>query len=329
MPSNISLAFYSIRIENRQNSEVVLTDTTVGDETFFTLLEKAFTSLTEPSNHEESKRVTWVEDTQPDQSSNTLKGWVRSGNYGYESELFDIETRERETIGANKAQTLPFYFLLKVPKKQTQAILCLERFEGLGVKSALENHLQAYFRSSLCDYRIVINPIVPKALIDNELTNGSIKKIRLVKYKTDHNAENNLISPKDREKEYKTEVCLSPIFRGSVLPSAVRSLLKPMLDAAQSGTFFQLNDFSEFTQLKEMFEITNMEFSNLKIEVSNNGKTRTLDLSDLNKFNAYYDISDNVKIDLNSGHPEFSSIDQLALDQLMEITQTMYGTSDV
>ena len=58
-------------------------------------------------------------------------------------------------------------------------------------------------------------------------------------------------------------------------------------------------------------------------------KKSPLDLSDLNKFNAYYDISDNVKIDSSSGHPEFSSIDQLALDQLMEITQTMYGTSDV
>lgn len=78
-----------------------------------------------------------------------------------------------------------------------------------------------------------------------------------------------------------------------------------------------------------MLEIRGFEYDTVKVEIEMDGNRRTIDLSNLMKLRAHYDITREVQIGTN-GHPVFSSIDGVAKQLVDDLLNSMgTGSSNV
>jgi len=66
--------------------------------------------------------------------------------------------------------------------------------------------------------------------------------------------------------------------------------------------------------------------NNIKLELEVNKRTRTIDLSNLYKIRAFYDITEEVRME--NGHPVFESIDKNARDLLKDLSDAMGWSPD-
>ncbi len=69
---------------------------------------------------------------------------------------------------------------------------------------------------------------------------------------------------------------------------------------------------------REMVELDDHDYDNIKVEIDVRGSKRTLDLSDEMKIRAYVDITSEVKVN-DDGHPDFASIDAIAQELLISL----------
>jgi hypothetical protein len=66
--------------------------------------------------------------------------------------------------------------------------------------------------------------------------------------------------------------------------------------------------------------------NNIKLELEVNKRTRTIDLSNLYKIRAFYDITEEVRME--NGHPVFESIDKNARYLLKDLSDAMGWNPD-
>ena len=64
-------------------------------------------------------------------------------------------------------------------------------------------------------------------------------------------------------------------------------------------------------EIKEMVELTNQAFDNVKVEIDVMSSKKLLEQSDVMKMRTYVDITSDVRIK-DDGHPDFDSIDTVA-----------------
>ena len=75
--------------------------------------------------------------------------------------------------------------------------------------------------------------------------------------------------------------------------------------------------------VNELFTIRNFEYDHLAVNITLNGHTRTMDISALAKVGAFFDITDEVIINTQTGHPTLESL-RLAIDVLQnELHETI------
>ena len=81
--------------------------------------------------------------------------------------------------------------------------------------------------------------------------------------------------------------------------------------------------------VREMVELQNFEYDNVKVELDVAGSRRTLDLSNIMKIKAHYDITEELQVGSN-GHPIFDSIDGIARNLMDDLLENLGGQdSDV
>ena len=71
-----------------------------------------------------------------------------------------------------------------------------------------------------------------------------------------------------------------------------------------------------------MIELQDFDYDNVKVEIELAGSRKTLDLSNIMKLRAYYDITSELVVGPD-GHPVFSSIDGIAQDLMGSLLSTI------
>ena len=89
------------------------------------------------SNDEKKKRVMDV--IRFENIQRMAAGILRTGDYGYESDINDVETHSiRHKKRKGEAEMLPFYFRVAIPRLRNEGVAVLQRFKNMGVKTVLE-----------------------------------------------------------------------------------------------------------------------------------------------------------------------------------------------
>ena len=244
-----------------------------------------------------------------------LNGILRFGGYGHGSMLLDVQA---DTISyerqLNDAELIPYFYLIKIPPTVNRGIIIFQKLGNLGVKEMFYKDFNEYFKNAHQDYVLEIDPLIPNDLVTQYLENR-IVKIRLIKYGFPSDIAD---VPRDgipQETEGETEFVLKAKKNGS-FPSHMVNMLKNNIK-----DFLGSNDSS----VGSILEVKNFQADNVKIEVRIGNSYRTVDLSNTERLSFSEDISGRVKINLNTGHPEFDSIEKLAESFLNDCGTAIWG----
>ncbi len=288
--AKISLATYTLRIRKVNDITPLIIDEFADNTDFYNFLLRYISDLRKNISHNiDDKRLLRVIDfSKVDQRK--LYGHIESGFYGFTSELYDVVKEEtsykRKT---DEAELLPFFFLFDITKGFDEAIVILQRFANIGIRKVLLDDLRNNFRKDYPDFIIDINPLVPESFYEEYLVQGRVTKIKFRKFSVDPDIANNFDSYDHKEQIGYTDLVIT----------AHRNKQLPLLNKIRR---FQNGKLG----VKEFFDLKYFSYDKIQIEMVKSGNKRTLDLSEMNRIRAYFDITDKVKINKN-GHPETQS----------------------
>lgn len=224
----------------------------------------------------------------------SITGLFDSGDFGYESNLLNIESSQiAHQRRINEAELLPLYFSFTIPRNVETGVLLLQRTGVRGVKTALSFALDGYFSKNCPGYRFKISPLILKDLIAQYLKEGHVNSVRFIKY----NIPKDLADQFDHDydvKEGSMEIIIKARRKGEI---PVISRIKDVLE--------------EKRKIRDILVFEGYEYDNVKIQVEVGGKTKTLDLEHPSNLKTRFDITKKVERG-KDGHPTFESMDNEA-----------------
>ena len=231
-----------------------------------------------------SNRTTW-----------SVNGLVETGEYGYTADLFNVGTR---TVSYQRIETdaelIPHYFLAHLPSHRDEGVILLQRRSNIGIRTTFFGDFAKYIEESDRSVTVVVNPLVPRQMVEEYLRNGRLTNIRFIRFGLPSDLADAYDTGGHEEFEGTAELVIRPK-RGQSIPlvNRIRDVLAGRI------------------KIVEMVELINHEYDNVKVEIDVMGSKKTLDLSDVMKMRAYVDITSDVRIK-DDGHPDFDSIDTVA-----------------
>lgn len=222
----------------------------------------------------------------------SICGIVKSGDYGVEVEIVDSDTSTK-VFDQKKEQAgvLPFGFALYFSKGISTGILVTQSYGNKG----MSNHFKKIVSDSIeknCDkLKVIIKSVFPDAYFKRLIDNEQIREICVETYKKsniddkdEELKDNEIIDYSTREIKYK----------------------KPILkDKNKIYTIF-----AKRRSLGEMKGLTNddEEIKNLKVNFMVNGVPKTVNYDTYFNLRISEDITNDVSINKNTGHPISSSL---------------------
>lgn len=300
--SMITLSAYEIAIrplrdkDGREN----LSDFANGND-LFTFLSNYIANLHEGSeesleliDNERMKKVLRLSSDTLSPFGRQLSGIFEAGDYGYQSEIIDRTSGEMvHSKSLNHAEMIPFYFHIFIPENSQTGIIVLQRFKQYGIYGIFGETISSKFIEEFGNYRLVLNPLVSDEIINDFIGNGKLKKITLKRLNLTSEImemadDNEEISARTGHIEYSIVAN-----RGHSLP-----LWQRIRASLRGGD----------RNLEGLFSINDFEYNSIAVSVRLNGHTRTMDLSSLLNIGAFFDITDEVTMDEDRGHPNLESI---------------------
>lgn len=308
MPS-ISLSVYAIRVldvADKIPQELNSFDDR-GSDLFTVVQEYLAAASDEPINNEGTQKVAKMHEHQID--GRIITGVIRSGEYGYTSDIVDIDTGDINYEKAiDEASLVPFFFCMWLPENRDEGILILQNFKQLGINAAIREILERPFNRDFSRNRLSINALVPESAVMNFLNSGRIMKARFIEYRLPID-QAEAIGHDHEEQHINVEYSLTA-------KSNTEIPIKNRLLECIAGT----------RERADLLELEHFNYDDVKVEVEVNGKAKTINLFDFKKIRPRFDISENVDI-APSGHPYVDSVQEQALLLLREIA-TAIGTVD-
>ena len=310
MPSTISLSTYTIRIYSTDLGGYVNLDNPLdGHLDSCDFLNQYISELNRKISHDHLQQKL-LRVMQFNKNGRQISGIIETGDYGYESDLFNVQTSllsyQRQS---HEAELLPFYFLIILPRDINLGIVILQRFGQRGIKTILSIDLSNYFSAQLQNYRVEIDTLVPNMLLNDLLQRGEIKSVRFTRYRIPSDLADQFDHSFEEDQGIAEFIIKTKGYARIPLINRVREYI------------FSNRPIEDFISFPEF------DYNNVKIQFVIDGQTRTIDLEDPRRIRAYYDVTDRVQIGL-SGHPTFESIDiearNLARDILRGLGQEDY-----
>jgi len=310
LAKSISLSAYTLRVKNTETDKNEQLDKVDGNSDIIDILNDYFGQIKDKFSKES---LLYTDQLHLDLERRVFSGIIQTGDYGYETDLRNIENGKiTHTRQKNEAEMLPFYFTIFVPKVVDEGIIIFQRTSNQGIKGSFTKAFGKYFALHNFNHSIEVNPLVPAEVVNQYLSNGEIKKIRLIRYGLHDDITDNyrIQDHKENTYYYYTEYQLC----------AFRNKRFPIVDPFMKFVASRGN-------LKGLIEVQDFDYDNIKLEILINKKRRTINLSNLDTIKAYYDITDRIIIG-DDGHPKFSSINAVANEYLNDLAAVMYGEDD-
>lgn len=215
---------------------------------------------------------------------------IKTGDFGEESEIVDSDTGETtHTKSVDEADVMPFGCCMIVPcGEYTEGIVLTQSLGRNGITSIIKKKFNEYIRNIDNQFRIVLNPIVPRQYMERILNEGILKTIRLISFEV----------PDDDADRYGID-------RGARRVIQERVIRRP--------TGFVQNKYERIMQClrgeraySTIIELDDFEIDDLKMEFSLGKRNKTISMRGLDNLVINEDVTDSVEI--KNGHPTFESL---------------------
>ncbi len=228
-----------------------------------------------------------------------LCGKVKTGDYGIETELVDVTDGSVYKRNANQADLLPFGFCIAIPEGQVNnGIIILQTIGGMGMKMALQRRLQECINSYNVGYNVLWGQILPKAYIDKFFKQGSLQKIRMIRYEIPEDISNRI-----------------GINYGVKQTREERIICKPIGFMERKAK--EIGEWAKGQRsCTKIIEIEDFEYDDLKLEFQLGRTNKVISLKDTTGLRVSEDISDEV--DIQGGNPIFDSLKEVMKESARE-----------
>ncbi|MBL8277754.1 MAG: hypothetical protein JNL93_13720 [Pelomonas sp.] len=221
----------------------------------------------------------------------SVAGVYATGQFGFESDIYSIEAKKiTHNRKIDEADMVPFNFGFYMPQasisgQRARGLLLLGRRQALGIRHITIPHLQHYFRNRFQDLTLNIERVVPKLVMEALLKGGALKTIRLIKKNLPQDIAD-VFSISDRDNIHEIELVIRSKRKSHF--SDVNWLLEAFQGKASSAS--------------EIITIPSFTHDNLKLEVSIDGRKRTVNVGKPGNFSSNIEL-ENLK-PTASGHPD-------------------------
>lgn len=302
--AKIALSSYTLRIRDVAEHE----DLPLGDvqgEDFLDLLTQYLDERQEAMWHDQDEQRL-LKVTRWSADGRAVSGLIETGDYGYESSLYDVE-RDRESYrrSAHEAELLPFYFYLSLPEHANEGLVILQRFQNFGIRTVLHQDLSMWLQHHP-DLRVHFNALAVGEAWKEQIDPERVKEIRFVRFDLPHEVASALELDNQEENIATVEYVVRANRRRS-LPLTNR--IREFMDGRR-----------EWNNLIEI----DFDYNTVKIEVDFGGSRRTLELTHPADMKIRYDITEQVQTG-EDGHPEFDSIDQVSRAYAEDLAERLGG----
>jgi hypothetical protein len=206
---------------------------------------------------------------------------------------------------------LPFFFQVYIPNNERYGILALQRFGIMGIRNIFANDMQAFFKGRHPNYGIHFDPIVHPSQVNELAAGGVVKKLTFRQFKIPTDLCD-AIGYQFSEKDAYVEYSIVARRRGTLAP--IRSILQNLSKNKDKKPYVQ--------------KPTGFEGSNVLLEVTLNGRRRTIDVSQLSKIRSQYDVTDELSFGDN-GHPTYESLKDVTKEVVADIWASIKGAANV
>lgn len=224
-----------------------------------------------------------------------LYGRVKTGNYGIESELFNIHSSDIYQRKSEEADLLPFGFCIAVPSGEIEkGVILLQNIGNMGMKMALQKKIQECFSQLGEDYNVIWGQILPKTYLDKFFKKGVLQKIRMIRYEI----------PEDVSERIGINYGVNQTREERVICKPIGFLERKKKELAEWRTGQR--------SCTKIIEIEDYEYDDLKLEFNLGNTSKVISLKDTIGLRVTEDITDIVNV--QGGNPEFSSLKDVLKD---------------
>jgi hypothetical protein len=197
----IAIATYTIEIGRKHSPKRELLDNFDGNDAL-TLFDDFLKKVQAPINDAESETLLKVRNYAV--KDRTITGIIETGEYGYGSDLLDIETHKQVFRRLpNQAEMLPFFFEIFVPSGRNQGLLALQRFGNFGIREIFAIHFKK-FAERHPDFSFRFHPIVHPEQLRLLTDGGVVRRLLFRRFVLPKDLSDRLggVDPKDAYDEY-------------------------------------------------------------------------------------------------------------------------------
>lgn len=302
--SKFSLAGYTLRVREGGEQVEELDDFCDEADLIEILYDRLDSLQNDLSHNPEEQKLTRVSTLH--RHDRTITGIIETGEYGFESELIDVGRRRlshRRTT--TEAEMLPFYFLIDIPESADEGIMILERFKQFGIRGSLSADFKEHLAGTCPEAKLFVHPLVPENLVKQYLQDGRIIKISFVTFRIPTDITDAYDTRGHTEEGGHMELSVYARRNGE-LP--LKRRIRDVLTGRRQGS--------------GLVELRDFDYHQVKLQVRVGAGTHTIDLSNLHKLRAHYDVTERVRVDA-TGHPSFDSMDAAAHDLLILMRQAL------
>ncbi|MGW5841104.1 hypothetical protein ACWFZ6_24250 [Methylorubrum extorquens] len=255
-------------------------------------------------NSREDER-SWYFDRKKDNNEG-IRGYVRYGTYGFESNLVDTETKQsnyrRKTTDVEE---IPLYFDFWVPKNSQYCLVAFQSFQGRSCISLVSKKMSEDFERANQDCLMNFKKVMPSDLKGSLFYNAPIKKMTLIKNKS-------VVDPADkylnRTKSEYVDIELS-------------------LCARRKKDLGMLGDWQAKmpANTKGLIEYAGIEFDEAVAEVNVGNRRRRVGVFGHNSDAGVIDITKDIDKGID-GHPTFASLKRETTNILGEFYRILSGS---
>lgn len=210
---------------------------------------------------------------------NYVQAKIKSGNYGYISEIVDIDSDGEVTHNksAKEAEVLPFTVKMCVPEGEvTKGILLFQNIGSMGIKTLVVEEFETYIKENVGEgFKLRVNTLSTKEYINRLLKKSNLLKLSLIGYKRTQNRDNRL----DKDRGVISYDSCEYILKKPVVP-----LFKENVERY----------FNKNIEISNIIEIRDFEYENIKAEIESEGNHRVLNFDKLDRLLIHEDVTKSV-----------------------------------
>lgn len=308
---NISIGIYSIRLYDSKGNEDIDVEKNEFGISLSKIIREYFEVMTRKGKVYPKNQSVIIIDNILEKTDERISGVIKTGEYGYESELYDMkktienlnendftEIEDDKFQGKNikpktTAELIPFVFSFYLINNQSKKLyLALQRFGQYGIKIKVENELNNFFKQRYPEYKnikIRIHDLISEKVIKAYYKKEGLTNLTLTRYRVPADIANKLRNSGANPEDFMIEYKIKPKKRG---------LRLPYWDSIENFINSKTKNINDIIEIKENKEL---EYNDITAEISIDGKPKKIDFSNFLKFKIYEVI--NVKRKDN-GHPE-------------------------